>query len=153
MDNNNLKPTILLHLGLASAFAILTAALTDLTVLIFPNIGWHFLTVLYILIVLAQILFYFLTTYTNVWLAILSFILNFVLWTAEQVNLESTFHDTFFYQDKNFRYAVIVLGGLLWGTNKLLLDKIFERFNFKMRASNRLDNLWTSVTKKQSTNR
>jgi hypothetical protein len=50
MDNNNLKHIILLHLGLASAFAILTVTLTDLTVLIFPNIGWHFLAVLYILI-------------------------------------------------------------------------------------------------------
>ena len=45
----------------------------------------------YILIVLSQVFFYLLTTYTNIWLTILSFILNFVLWVAEQVNLEAEF--------------------------------------------------------------
>ncbi len=114
--------TASIHFGLAIAFAISTAALTDLTTFLPIDIGWHFLTVLYILIVLGQIIFYFLTTYTNNWLTILSFILNFVLWVAEQVNLESFFQDTFFYQGKNMRYAVIILGGLLWAINKLFID-------------------------------
>jgi hypothetical protein len=134
---------ILLHLGLAIAFAISTAALTDLTTLLPIDIGWHFLTVLYILIVLGQIAFYFLTTYTNIWLTIFSFVLNFILWVVEQVNLESFFHDTFFYQDKIFRYAVIILGGLLWAINKLIIDRLFIVFKVNLSLTNRIDKVWS----------
>ena len=110
----------------------------NLTILLAPDIGWHFLTVLYLLIVLGQIAFYFLTTYTNIGLTILSFILNFVLWVAEQVNLESFFHDTFFYQDNNFRYAIVVLGGLLWAINKLIIDRLFIAFKVNLSLTNRV---------------
>ncbi len=133
--------TASIHFGLAIAFAISTAALTDLTTFLPIDIGWHFLTVLYILIVLGQIIFYFLTTYTNNWLTILSFILNFVLWVAEQVNLESFFQDTFFYQDKNMRYAVIILGGLLWAINKLFIDRLFIVFKANLSLTNRVDKI------------
>jgi hypothetical protein len=133
--------TASIHFGLAIAFAISTAALTDLTTFLPIDIGWHFLTVLYILIVLGQIIFYFLTTYTNNWLTILSFILNFVLWVAEQVNLESFFQDTFFYQDKNMRYAVIILGGLLWAINKLFIDRLFIVFKVNLSLTNRVDKI------------
>jgi hypothetical protein len=133
--------TASIHFGLAIAFAISTAALTDLTSFLPIDIGWHFLTVLYILIVLGQIIFYFLTTYTNNWLTILSFILNFVLWVAEQVNLESFFQDTFFYQDKNMRYAVIILGGLLWAINKLFIDRLFIVFKVNLSLTNRVDKI------------
>ena len=139
---------ILIHLGLASAFAISTLALTDLIGLVFPDIGYHFLTVLYILIISAQILFYYATTYNNVWLTILSFILNYILTTAEQVNIEHKFHDTPFYQGEDFRYGVIVLCGLLWGTNKLLLDRLFIFLKAKTSLTNRADNLLTQLTKK-----
>jgi len=134
---------VTIHFGLAIIFAISTAAMTDLTTLLPIDIGWHFLTVLYILILLGQIAFYYLTTYTNIWLTIFSFILNFLLWVAEQVNLESFFHDTFFYQDKNFRYAVIILGGLLWAINKLIIDRLFNIFKVKSSLTNRVDKIWT----------
>ena len=133
----------LIHFGIAIVFAVSTAALTDLTTILPIDIGWHFLTVLYVLIVLGQIAFYYLTTYTNVWLTILSFILNFILWVAEQVNLERFFHDTFFYQDNNFRYGVIVLGGLLWAINKLIIDRLFILFKVNLSLTNRADKLWT----------
>lgn len=133
--------TASIHFALAIAFAISTAALTDLTTFLPIDIGWHFLTVLYILIVLGQILFYFLTTYTNIWLTILSFILNFVLWVAEQVNLESFFQDTFFYQEKNMRYAVIILGGFLWAINKQFIDRLFLVFKVNLSLTNRVDKI------------
>jgi len=135
--------SVLLHFGIAIVFAVATAALTDLTTFLPIDIGWHFLTVQYILIVLGQIAFYFLTTYTNIWLTILSFILNFILWVAEQVNIESYFHDTFFYQDDNLRYAVIVLGGLLWATNKLIIDKLFSVLKANLSLINRIEKIWT----------
>ena len=137
-----LAKTVLIHFGLAIIFGVATAALTDLTILLPIDIGWHFLTVFYILIVLAQIAFYFLTAYTNIWLTILSFILNYVLWIAEQVNLESYFHDTFFYQDKNMRYEVVILGGLLWTINKLIIDRLFIVFKANLSLTNRVDKLW-----------
>jgi hypothetical protein len=133
----------LIHFGTAIAFAVMFAALTDLTTLLPINIGWHFLTVLYVLIMLGQIAFYYLTTYTNIWLTILSFILNFILWVAEQVNLERFFHDTFFYQDNNFRYAIIILGGLLWAINKLIIDRLFILKKFNLSLTNRAEKLWT----------
>lgn len=150
---NNLKPNILLHFGLSILLVILILSFTYLTEKIFTNIGYGLLTVLYILILIAQILYYFLTSYTKWGLTILSFVLNFIIWVAEQVNLERTFEYSAFYQDDDFGIKVTLLGGLLWATNKLLLDKLFEKFNLKMVTSNRLDNLWTNVTKKQSTNR
>ncbi len=113
---------MLIHFGIAIVFAVMTAALTDLTTPLPIDIGWHFLTVLYVLILLGLIAFYFLMTFTNFWLTILSFILNFILWVAEQVNFEKLFHDTFFYHNNKFRYGVIVLGGLLWAINKLIID-------------------------------
>lgn len=133
----------LIHFGIAIAFAVSTAALTDLTKLLPIDIGWHFLTVLYVLIVLGLITFYYLTTYTNIWLTILSFILNFILWVAEQVNLERFFHDTFFYQDNNFWFGVIVLCGLLWAINKLIIDRLFILFKVNLSMTNRADKLWT----------
>lgn len=138
----------LIHFGIAIIFAISTAALTDLTTLLPIDIGWHFLTVLYVLIVLGQIAFYYLTTYANVWLTILSFILNFILWVAEQVNLERLFHDTFFYQENDFRYGVIVLGGLLWAINKLAIDRLYILLKVNLSLTNRAERLWTQKQSK-----
>lgn len=133
----------LIHFGLAIIFAVLTVALTDLTTHLPIDIGWYFLTVLYVLIALGLIVFYRLTTYTKIWLTVLSFILNFVLWVAEQVNLERFFHDTFLYQDNRFRYAVIILGGLLWAFNKLIIDRLFILFKVNFTLTNRVENILT----------
>lgn len=131
----------LIHFGLAIIFAVLTVALADLTTLLPIEIGWHFLTVLYVLILLEFIVFYRLTTYTKIWLTLLSFILNFVLWVVEQVNLERFFHDTFFYQDNRFRYAVIILSGILWAFNKLIIDRLFILFKANLSLTNRIENI------------
>ncbi len=141
--------SVLIHFGIALAFAVMIAALTVLTTVLPIDIGWHFLTVFYVLIVLGLIGFYFLTTYTNIWLTILSFILNFIFWVAEQVNLESLFRDTFLYQDRYFRYyAVVILGGLLWAINKIVIDRLFIVFKVNLSLTNRAEKLWS---RKQST--
>lgn len=60
---------------------------------------------------------------------------------AEQVNLEKTFHDSFIYQSKDTGFMVLIIGGLLWTINKLLIDKILGLFKVNLRPTNRLDDL------------
>lgn len=109
-------------LGLALALLIIPVVEGILAIL--PDIGWHFLTVIYITIFVFQILFYFLTSHHNVWWTLLSFISNFVLWTFEQVQIEKNFHDSFIYQGENYKIGVLILGGMLWVTNKIIIDKL-----------------------------
>jgi hypothetical protein len=61
-------------------------------------------------------------------------VINFIFWTAEQVNLESTFEDSWLYQKENFN-GLIILGGILWEVNKLILDWIYLNRNIKSRKS------------------
>ena len=85
--------------------------------------------------------FYFLTTFFNVGLTVISFVLNFILWVAEQVNLESTFHDSIVYQLNDRGFTVCLLGGFLWATNKLILDWVFIKCKAKIKPANRLNKL------------
>ena len=130
-----------LHLGLGSIFAMLPIAITHLYDLIFPDTGWSFLTVLYYSIVFFQILYYYLTTYSKPALTIVSFVVNFTLWVAEQVNLEKSFQDTAFYNDSKYRIAVVLLGGLLWSINKLLIDRAFIFMKAKLALNNRIERM------------
>jgi hypothetical protein len=133
--------SVIIHFGIAIAFAIMIAGITDFTTVLPIDIGWHFLTVFYILILIGLISFYWLTSYTNIWLTILSFILNFIIWVTEQVNFEKLFHDTFFYEENKFRYGVIVLGGILWTFNKLIIDRIFVLCKLDLSLKNRIEKL------------
>ena len=118
------KTTIQYILGLG--LTLLTISIVEGTLALIPDIGWNFLTVIYVTIFVLQITFYYLTTnYKFGWTA-LSFILNFILWTIELVVIEKTFHDTFIYQGENWKIGTYILGGLLWVTNKLLIDKLFN---------------------------
>ena len=92
---------------------------------VLPNIGWHFLTLLYILILLFQVLYYFLTSKQRVSWTIVNFFLNFILWTAEFVFLEKNFGTTYLYNSSLNGYYLSVMGGLLWTTNKVTLDYFF----------------------------
>ncbi len=94
--------------------------------IIFPNIGWHFLTVSYISIFVLQILFYYLTTdYVIKW-QVFSFIINFILWTFEQVQIEKYYQDTFIYKNQS-KIVVCLLGGFLWVTNKILIEIFLKK--------------------------
>lgn len=118
------KTTIQYLLGLG--LALLTIPIVEGTLAVLPDIGWHFLTVIYVTIFILQITFYYLTTnYKFGWTA-LSFIMNFILWTFEQIVIEKTFHDSFIYQGENWKLGAYVLGGLLWVTNKILIDQLLN---------------------------
>jgi hypothetical protein len=118
------KTTIQYILGLG--LALLTIPIVEGTLVLFSDIGWHFMTVIYVTIFVLQIIFYYLTTnYKFGWTA-LSFILNFILWTFEQVVIEKTFHDSFIYQGENWKIGAYVLGGLLWVSNKILIDQVLN---------------------------
>lgn len=118
------KTTIQYLLGLG--LALLTIPIVEGTLDVLGDIGWHFLTVIYVTIVLLQITFYYLTTNFKLGWTTLSFTMNFILWTFEQVIIEKTFHDSIIYQGEDQKVGVLILGGLLWVTNKILIDRLFE---------------------------
>ena len=117
------KTTIQYLLGLG--LALLTIPIVEGTLAVLSDIGWHFLTVIYVTIFILQITFYYLTTNFKLGWTVLSFITNFILWTFEQVIIEKNFHDTFIYKSDNFKIGALILGGFLWVTNKILIDKFF----------------------------
>lgn len=118
------KTTIQYLLGLG--LALLTIPIVEGMLVILPDIGWHFLTVIYLTIFILQITFYYLTTNFKFGWTVLSFVINFIIWTIEQVVIEKNFHDSFIYQDENWKIGSYVLGGLLWVTNKILIDQLFD---------------------------
>jgi hypothetical protein len=111
----------LLGIGLA----LLTIPIIAVTALVFPDIGWNLLYVVYIAIFIFQMVFYYLTTNFKLAWTVLSFILNFVFWTFEQVILEKNFHESFIYSGDHSQLGVFTLGGFLWVTNKIVIDKVF----------------------------
>ena len=118
------KTTIHYFLGLG--LALLTIPIVKGTLAVLSDLGWYFLTVIYLTIFVLQITFYYLTTnYKFGWTA-LSFIVNFILWTFEQVVIEKTFQDSFIYQGENWKIGAYVLGALLWVTNKILIDQLLN---------------------------
>lgn len=118
------KTSIQYLLGLGLALLIIPIVEGILSAI--PDIGWHFMTVVYVTIFISQITFYFLTTnYKFGWTA-LSFIINFILWTFELVVIEKTFHDSFIYHVQNWKISSYILGGLLWVTNKILIDQVLK---------------------------
>lgn len=127
------------HYVLAIVLSLALPATIWLEEQISLDIGWHFLTATYILIFLLQLAFYALTTNFKFGRTTMSFVLNFILWTFEQVGSEMVFHDTWFYQESGI--LVIVYGATLWATNKLILDKLLThgmRVNFSTSKLERL---------------
>lgn len=122
---------------LATLFAIVIIPIVELFDFLIPDLGWHFLTVFYYSILILLISFYYLTSKLNVILSILSFILNFILWVAENVNLEKTFSESAFY--KEYHYGVMILGGFLWATNKLLIEFLLSKNKKVIIRSNKLE--------------
>lgn len=115
---------ILAQYGLAIGFALLVFPIGYLSMLLFIDSGWHFLTVSFIAIFLLQVLYYYLTTYLNAGRSIFSFVLNFILWVTEQVQIEHALGDTCIYQD--YKVGAVILGASFWATNKILIDVLFS---------------------------
>lgn len=113
------------HYLIGLGLTLLTIAFVEAVIALFPGIGWHFLTVLYVTILVMQIIFYWLTTNYNFAWSALSFIINFILWTLELVAVEKTFPDSVIFYSGNWKIGAYMLAGLLWVTNKIIIDKFF----------------------------
>jgi hypothetical protein len=148
---NTQRRHIFYHCGLSVILAVLIWTLTILTAKLFPDIGYGISTAVYLFILTGLIYYYVLTTYFSIGLSVVTFILNFILWVAEQVNIEKAFHDSFIYQANDKGFITLILGGLLWTVNKLLLDKVFGLFRFHTKPLNRLDNIISGTRLKRTT--
>ncbi len=118
-------------------YGLMLATLKICTILF--DIGWGFLWNIYGYIFFGLVLFYYFTSFHNKWITIGSFLINFILWVAEQVITECHFHNSPFYQKDSNYWLVFLLGGLFWGINKVVLDVIFFQFKIKMKLENKLE--------------
>lgn len=112
----------LLGLVLGLVFFPLTLGLLA----ILPEMGWHFLTLMYILILVFQVTYYYMTAAQRLLWSTANFILNFILWSVELIGLEKQFGESELFDEEN-RIFVAALAALLWTTNKLLIDFIFRQ--------------------------
>lgn len=135
---------IIRHLGLSLLLATIVLSLSWFTVEMFPSLGYNIFFLVYIMIIGALIYYYNLMTYFGFRKSLLHFILNFVLWGLEQVLISTNFEKTFLYQDENYKALIVVIGGILWTANKLLLDTIFKTFNSRAAEMNKFDVWWSN---------
>lgn len=113
------------HYLLAIALGLLVFGLSYLAMLI-PMRGYGALWFMYAFILFAQGVFYGLTAVHGRMWSIVGFILNFVLWTTELVQLEHLLDGSathrFLYHNDDYYALRFILGGVLWATNKLIID-------------------------------
>jgi hypothetical protein len=120
-----LKNTII-HYLFGLGLSLLTIVILEGILAVLPDIGWHFLTIIYITIFILQIAFYYFTTNFSLGWTVLSFLLNLIFWTFELVLIEKYFQESFIYKGDNLKTGALILGGLLWVTNKILIDRLFD---------------------------
>src|SRR5690606_10281627 len=134
---------IAIHYLLGIALGLIVFLLSYVLMLI-PGIGYGVLAVVFALIFFAQGTFYWLTAvHSRMWSTV-GFVLNFILWTTELVQLEYLLDESsthrLLYHDDSYYWLRFVLGGLLWSTNKLVLDEVIGYIvgkNSAIVASNR----------------
>jgi hypothetical protein len=132
--NKNIK-NILLHYSCAILLTIILILIIKVTTEI------SFLGAFYMFYILAGLLFYYdLMNFHKFVLTVVGFFLNFIIWTAEQVNLESYFHNTVLYQTKDYYFLVVFLGAFLWASNKLIIDFIFSFFKAARKDKSKFEN-------------
>lgn len=124
------------HYALGIALGLLVFLVSYLLLLI-PGIGYGIPTVLYVLILFAQGAFYGLTAVHGRLWSTISFVVNFILWVTELVQLEhllesSSAHRLLYHND-SYYWLRFVLGGIFWATNKLVLDLVVDRIIDKRR--------------------
>ena len=121
---------IAIHYALGIALGLFVCLVSYLLMLI-PSIGYGAFAIVFALFFFAQGTFYGLTTvHGRIWSTV-GFVLNFILWTTELVQLEhlldgSSIHDLL-YRDDSYYWLRFVLGGMLWATNKVILDEVIDR--------------------------
>ncbi len=130
---------VFLHFVIAILIAIVYQVLFLLTIYtlninLFSSMGG--LTIFsWCLIVIAHIHFYYLTTYLNFWLTALSLILNEILLAVE---LWIIYH---IQNEINLGNLDILLAGIFWVFNKLLIDKTMVNFELNLTESNRIERI------------
>lgn len=133
---------ILIQIGAALFLGVVPIFLTEFFSSVF-SMGWHFLTLLYLLIFAAQISFYVFTSYHKLGFSFLGFALNFVLWISELVNLDKIMPPDFFYQS-SLNTNIVYFSSFLWALNKLIIDQIFIFFKVKFYPLNRIERIFFS---------
>ena len=122
------------NIGLAIILSLAVIGCVNLmSTYMIEYLGWHLLTVMYLLIVLSLIFHYYKTSYHKpIWIVVISFIINFVVWVTEQVNIESMFQASWLYNDN--KVGAFMLGGLLWAINKFVIDFIYLKITAIQKA-------------------
>jgi hypothetical protein len=124
------KKYFITNYGCAAALTILLIIITQIP----------YITYFYLFLILAGLLIhYYLTTLFRLTLTSFSFIINFILWSVEQINIESVFHDTSLYQSDNYKFFVVMLGTFLWATNKIIIDFFFILFRSEPKSKTNLE--------------
>lgn len=118
--------TILKHYLYGIVLAILVFGFSTF-VQSLPIPGYGALGYMYAFTLGAQVTYYWLTSTNHLKHAILNFILNFFLWITELVQLEHLLDGTgihrIIYRSDELYVLRSLLGGILWASNKLLIDK------------------------------
>ena len=126
-----------IHFALGIGLGLLVFMASFLLMLI-PGMGYGILTVLYALIIFAQGAFYVITAVHGRTWSTISFVVNFIVWVTELVQLEHLLEGTsthqLLYHNDSYYWLRFVLGGVLWAANKLLLDAIIDAMNFKSKV-------------------
>lgn len=137
----SLKLNMLIQFGLAIIIVVVIISLTSLLKTLPIDFG-TILTLFYLLVVFGQILFYFFTTYCTFIYTIIHFILNFIFWVAQQVQLEKIFQDSFLYENEKYSFIIFIFSGFLWAFNKVIIDKILKFMKFDLFDSNIIDKVF-----------
>lgn len=111
--------------------ALLISPIIKGIVLLFPDISWKLLVMFIIITVfIFQILFYYLTSIRNNLWTIRSFITNYFLWVIELSFINYILSDSNTSWDRDYDGVIFILFGILWVTNKILIDNLLGLHNF-----------------------
>ena len=118
------------HYTLGIALGLFVFVMSYLLMLI-PEVGYGIFLVIIVLIIFAQGTFYGLTAFHGRAWSTIGFFVNLILWATELVQLEqqldgSSLH-RFLYHNDDFYALQFVLGGILWATNKLVIDLFIDQ--------------------------
>lgn len=96
------------------------------------HLGWQVIPVTLGFLPVLLILFYVVSTRYSFWLSAVSFMVCIGLLVLELAGSYEAFGDTWMFETV---YAIIGVGGMLCALNKIIADKIYAQFNFKIRMS------------------
>jgi hypothetical protein len=141
--------SILLQLLLALIFAVIFRFIYFFVFDVFSFLGWGVMTIIFSLTLLALILFHWITNIFSPALSVISFVINFLIWVAEQVCFEKYFNQTFLYRDEETKFIFVFLfASFLFSLNKILIDFIFIKLGLKPTKNMMFENLIQKLKKK-----